>query len=130
MKYKLIPALLAYSLSSSASGQALYFQALTQTEIKLKSGETKSVVYKIKNQSPSAHRIEMRQIVGVTEKEGRRACQNIGTLQAGQSCILNLEIHGDKFLSPDDRAPRVCVDSSVDLCFTPIEAQLLRVKIL
>ena len=130
MKNKLIAcALLACSMQAAASGQALYFQALTQTDIKLSESETKSVVYKVKNQSSVPHSLKMRQIVGVTEKPGATSCRNIGTLKSGQSCILNLRVNGGKFLSPDDLAPRVCIDSSIQSCFTPLEAQLLRVKI-
>ena len=127
MKSSIAGILMAGSVAASAQTPTLYFQALTQTDISIASDEVKRVIYKVRNQSTKPHSIKMREIVGVTQVPGTATCIDKGRLEAGQSCILNLEIDGSKFIGLEDVSPRVCVDSSATACFTPSDGQALRI---
>lgn len=127
MKKLLTGVLMAGSVIANAGTPVFYFQALTQTDITIAKGEVKKVVYKVRNQSTKPHNIAMRKMVGVNEVGGAGSCIDKGRLEAGQSCFLNLEIVGDEFIGLEDRSPRVCADGTVLMCYTPSEAQLLKV---
>lgn len=127
MKKLLTGVLMASSIVANAGTPVFYIQALTQTDISIAPGEIKRVVYKVRNQSTKPHNIQMRKIVGVTEAGGAGSCLDKGRLEAGQSCFLNLEVNGDEFIGLEDRSPRVCSDGSVLQCYTPSEAQLLKI---
>lgn len=129
MKKTIVSLLMAGSMAATAGTPVFYFTALTDTDIKLGRGEIKQVIYQVRNQSIKAHNLQMRKIVGITELPGEDTCAEKGRLEAGQHCLLKLEINGRTFKGLDDVSPRVCADGTVLMCYTPNEAQQLRVTI-
>lgn len=129
MRKTIASLLMAGSVAVNAGTPVFYFTALTDTNIKLKRDEVKQVTYKIRNQSIKAHTLQMRKIVGITELGGADTCAAKGRLAGGETCLLKLEIDGNSFNGIDEPSPRVCADSTVLMCYTPSDAQILRVSV-
>ncbi len=73
------------------------FTALTPTKLLLTQNQSGVVEYRVTNHSPKQHSLVMMRIPGVTQvTTGAGVCNSVFTLMGWQSCILRLNVAGNR----------------------------------
>ena len=127
MKKTLAGVLLALSALSHAEPFKIY--PASPVDITIPRNGVARVTYWVMNTSGRYLGVVMRPIRGVTQILNRESCLEIKKMLPGQSCMLRLEIYASIFDGTDGKAPRVCSDTISNYCSTPIDSDLLKVRI-
>jgi hypothetical protein len=123
--------ILSFVHTVSAGTPVWSFTPLTATTVSVPITGTATVQYKITNQSPKTHVLNMRSLPGVTQlTTGVGACSNPFTLTGNASCTLSLHVSGSELTSSISNGPLVCEQGSILQCYQPSPEDMLHVTTL
>lgn len=120
-------ALMLFIITVQAESECT-ISAATDTKLTLPSQGRATVRYQITNNSQKQYSFEMKEIVGVRQQTTSGYCSNPFSLEAGDSCILELHIRASA-IPEGIQGFKICQYQSEEFCYQPKSEENLEIAV-